>query len=79
MEGEYQACITALEETIEKTLASIKNFKSSDTDDSAEKSIAETIAHDEAVRVQEELEKDNELESLRQQVQQLKMEVQQKS
>ena len=55
MEAQYQKCITDLEGIIGQSLASI--LGPVEPDDSEEKRIAEEIAHDEAVRVKEELEK----------------------
>ncbi len=57
----------ALEGTIESTLAFIKNPQSLESEDADEKRKSAKKAHDDAVRVQEEVEKDKELERLRKQ------------
>lgn len=72
VEKMYQDCITSLERAIQETVTAILRPTMPDVAEE-EKTFAEQKAHEEALRVNEELEKDEELKRLKKRVEQLEM------
>jgi hypothetical protein len=74
----FQQCIESLETIMEQSVAYIEGRLESTDPEDEDKRLAGEAAQEEAFRVREELEKDDELERLRKEVEQLRMEARNK-